>query len=364
MSTHFFHSGMVGAPTNTSAAGSTLAIIRSCLVTGFNVKPVLSATVASGVMTLTYAAAHGYEDKVWIRLDGAPGGSITQRASVTSTAVLTIPAPGFAAGAVIGTLSTRVAPADWEEAFTGTLKAVFRSKVEGPGSTRFFYRVSDTVEGNIARLRGFESMTDVDTGAGPYPTVSQVAGEGLGIFRSNGPGRGAGLPADAWAAVCDNRTVYLTLARYQNQSIPSSTLFCSLMWFGDEQPLNNTDNFCAAVGGGEDQLFSATYFRARAFGAGVGSQSTNSPSNLEPQTLPSPVFGGLLLLQPRLLLNGSSNYRSVLRGAIDTTADPVPTNSTHIVMTDVSGLSGRAIFLRTGQAFVARVACFHDGDWS
>lgn len=364
MPTFFFHSGMVGAPTNTNAAGSTLGIIRACLVEGFNVLTPSSASVTSEVMTITYSSAHGYENLVWIRLDGDAGGSIVKRATVTSSTTLTIEATGFANGPVAGTLSTRVAPADWEEVFTGTLKAVFRSKVEGPGSTRFFYRVSDAVAGNTASLRGFESMPDVDTGSGPYPTVAQVAGEGLGIFRSNGPGRGAGLPADAWAAVCDNRTVYLTLARYQNQSIPSSTLFCSLMWFGDEQPLSNTDNFCAAVGGGENQLFDATYFRARAFGAGVGSQSTNSPSNLSPQTFPSPVFGGLLLLQPRLLLNGSSNYRSVLRGAIDTTADPVPTNSTHIVMTDVPGLSGRAIFLRTGQAFVTRVACFHDGDWS
>lgn len=114
MPTFFFHSGMTGAPTNTSAAGSTLGIIRACLVGGFNVLTPSSASVTSEVMTITYSSAHGYENLVWIRLDGAPGGSIVKRATVTSTTTLVIEATGFTNGAVSGTLSTRFAPADWE----------------------------------------------------------------------------------------------------------------------------------------------------------------------------------------------------------------------------------------------------------
>lgn len=56
MPTHFYHSGMAGAPTNTNAAGSTLAIIDAILVTGFNLQSVLSATVASDSAVIAFRA--------------------------------------------------------------------------------------------------------------------------------------------------------------------------------------------------------------------------------------------------------------------------------------------------------------------
>jgi hypothetical protein len=63
----------------------------------------------------------------------------------------------------------------WAKAFAGTNKAVYRA----PDGTRFYLRVQDDGPGarvgGQARVVAYESMTDVDTGADPYPTAAQRA---------------------------------------------------------------------------------------------------------------------------------------------------------------------------------------------
>jgi hypothetical protein len=361
MPTFFFHSGMAGAPTNTNAAGSTLEIIRSCLVTGFNLRSVVSASVASEVMTLNFAAPHGYEDKVWLRLDGAAGGSIVQRVTTaTGASTLTIPAPGFADGAVAGTLSTRVAPADWEEVFTGTLKAVFRSKVEGPGSTRFFYRVSDDVVTSEPRiLRGFESMTDVDSGIGPFPTLTQETGNGVTVFRPSGG-------TMAWAAVCDGRTIYLTF-----QGTISGSNRQSIWWFGDEQPIGNIDSFCAAVGGGGGQFANTLYYRPRNAAGALTGQSAAVPiptwrASYQPYPAPVELGGGLVIVKPVISYatnSATSGVRSVIRGAMAPTANPI-SSGVYLVLDGITGVQGRVAFFLGGDISAAVVMAFSiDEDW-
>lgn len=363
MPTHFFHSGMTGAPTNTAAAGSTLEIIRSILVTGFNLRSVVSASVAGGVMTINYAAPHGYEDQVLIRLDGAPGGSIVRRVTTAAGASsLTIPAPGFADGAVAGSLSTRVAPADWDEVFTGAGKAVFRSKVEGPGSTRFYYRFIDTAAGGTPRmLRGFESMTDVDTGAGPFPTSAQETGGGAQIFR---PFIGGVLP---WAAVADGRTVFVSLALY------GAGPFASIFFFGDEERIGSADAFCAAVGAGASQYSTSNYYRARNAAGTSGSQvaAGHVPmwrGSYQPYPAAVEIGGGLVLQRPVIGFDGpttSAGIRSTMRGGLAPAANPIPSGSIFHVMTGVQGVQGRTIFLRCGgESFTSLLAFAADEDWA
>lgn len=366
MPTHFFHSGMTGAPANTNAAGSTLAIIDAVLVTGFNLQSVLSASVASEVMTVNYAIPHGYEDKVLIRLDGAAGGSIVRRATVTGAQVLTIPAPGFADGAVAGTLSTRVAPADWERVFSDTGKAVFRSKVDGPGSTRFFYRVADTVSGgNPSMLRGFESMTDVDTGVGAFPTASQVGGNGVAVRRL---ADGATQP---WAAVADGRTVYLCLGYISGYGY--------VQHFGDASAFSGSDLFCAYVGTGYSQcdISGAFYSPRQASGAGSAVSATNycllpngSGFSVSSggRSYPSPIDGGMVFLRGVPINNSgaqSSNdvLRGTLRGLLHCSSNPIASNAVHRVFSSVSGVSGRVVVVRT-QGGTGCVALPIDEDWA
>jgi len=365
MATHFFHSGMVGAPTNTNAAGSTLAIIRAVLSTGFNLLTPQTATVASGVMTLTYSAPHGYEDKVLLRLDGAAGGSIVRRVTASAdSSSLTIPAPEFADGAVSGGLSTRVAPADWEEVFTDTGVGVFRSKATGPGCTRFFYRVADTESGDSpAMLRGFESMTDANTGAGPFPTVAQRSGNGVAVRR--------GASSQPWAAVADGRTLYLCLGYIAGYGY--------VHHFGDAAAFFSGDLFCAYVGSGDNQCdYSGVIFSPRvAAGNGTAISAANyslfpSGSGVQAahggRTYPSSIDGGMVFLRGVPINNsgvqGTNDVlRGTLRGLLHCSANPIASNAVSRVFSSVSGISGRVAVLRTsGQG--GCVAFPIDEDWA
>ena len=358
MPTHFFHSGMAGAPTNTNAAGSTLAIIDAILVTGFNLQSVLSASVASEVMTVNYAIPHGYEDKVLIRLDGAAGGSIVRRATVTGAQVLTIPAPGFADGAVAGTLSTRVAPADWERVFSDTGKAVYRSKVVGPGSTRFYYRVSDTASGSSPGiLRGYETMTDANTGTGPFPTVAQVSGNGILILRST-----TSSPAE-WIAVADQRTCYFVLSADSSTAYPK--------WFGDQEPLSSVDMFCASVAPTSSNHGlagnGASHYSPRsADGVSIGvAQSRSGLTFNSLRTYPSPITGGMLVSRSLTTNEGTTGdsgvLRGIMRGAVNCSANPVPSGGLFIVLPVVQGVSGRLVVFRDAANTAAGILV--DEDW-
>ena len=361
---------MVGAPTNTNAAGSTLAIIRAVLSTGFNLLTPQSATVASGVMTLTYSAPHGYEDKVLIRLDGAAGGSIVRRVTATAgSSSLTIPAPEFANGQVAGSLSTRVAPADWEEVFTDTGVGVFRSKVDGPGSTRFYYRVADTVSGyNTSMLRGFETMTDANTGTGPFPTVAQQAGNGVLVRRSTGG-------VFPWAAVADGRTVYLSIGH----AIGGAGLFSYVRHFGDAAAFFSGDLFCAYVGYGSDQCDVGGVIFSPRVAAGNGTAISAANYSLFPsgsgllaayggRAYPSSIDGGMVFLRGVPINNSgvqSSNdvLRGTLRGLLHCSANPIASNAVSRVFGSVTGVSGRVAVLRT-KGSDGCVAFPIDEDWA
>ena len=361
MATHFFHSGMVGAPTNTNQAGSTLAIIRACLSTGFNLLTPQTATVAGGVMTLTYSAPHGYEDKVLIRLDGAPGGSIVKRVTTTAgSSSLTIPVTGFADGAVPGSLSTRVAPAGWEEPFTGTGVGVFRSTVVGPGSTRFYYRVNDaTSGGSTAEFRGFESMSDVDTGIGPFPTVAQDDGQGIHFFRAD-----SATPRP-WCAIADGRTLYLILG------YNSTPLGAGRAW-GDITPYASSDTFCAFTIGGNASYgyltnINNTHYVPRV-AAGTGTAQTGTRRSLfglsgEANTYPSPIDGGMVFSRPVLVNEGTTGIRGEMRGMMTCSANPIPSGSLFTIMTTVSGVSGRVCVVSDGSSTATAVAFPIDEDW-
>ena len=94
--------------------------------------------------------------------------------------------------------------AGWTKPLTGTNKAAFK---QGAGNG-FYLRVQDDAPGAAgaaeARLRGYETMSDVDTGTGLFPTVAQAAN---GTFaRKSNTASGA---TRSWIVVADDRTVYV-----------------------------------------------------------------------------------------------------------------------------------------------------------
>lgn len=88
------------------------------------------------------------------------------------------------------------AAAGWTKEFSGTNKAVYRSGATG---NRFYLRLDDATAGT-SKFRGYESMSDVDTGVDAFPTVAELA-DGL---KMNANGSGAG-----WAIAANDRAFYI-----------------------------------------------------------------------------------------------------------------------------------------------------------
>lgn len=98
------------------------------------------------------------------------------------------------------------AAAGWTIPYTGTNKRVYRA----PGGAQHYFRVDDTAVnatalGREAQFRGYEAMTTVDAGTGPFPTTTQVTVSGLAIRKSDT----VAATARTWVVVADSKTVYL-----------------------------------------------------------------------------------------------------------------------------------------------------------
>jgi hypothetical protein len=100
--------------------------------------------------------------------------------------------------------------AGWTKAYTGTNRRAYR----GGAGTQLYFRVRDDAGGTggakEAQIRGFETMSDVNTGTNPFPTNAQSAltDNSLMIRKS--------LTADAttraWIVVADNKTCYVFIS--------------------------------------------------------------------------------------------------------------------------------------------------------
>lgn len=131
------------------------------------------------------------------------------------------------AGTLIGVLDAclvdgygSLAAAGWTKAFSGVNKAAYKQPAT---SNQFYLRVDDTGT-TSARVVGYESMTDVDTGVAAFPTEAQVAG-GLYCTKSS---VASGL-ARAWIMVATDSMFYL----YINQDGAVASTAAIMMAFGD-----------------------------------------------------------------------------------------------------------------------------------
>jgi hypothetical protein len=174
-SVKYFRSEMVGAPVLYGAVGSLIGLLDACLVNGFDLKTPSSLVVAAGVATLTYSGGHSAEVDSVLLIEGVTGALVALNGeqkitfkSATELKFATAAAPGTAAG----TITFKMAPCGWTKVFTGTNKAVYKSS--DPMANGHFLRVDDTVALET-RVTGYETMSDIDTGTGPFPTTSQLS---------------------------------------------------------------------------------------------------------------------------------------------------------------------------------------------
>lgn len=126
------------------------------------------------------------------------------------------------------------APAGWEIVFTGTHKRVYRPAV----GLRFFYLVDDSAARSstaprVATVQGFESISNIDTGTGPFPSTAAPWLKSVS----------ADSTARPWVIIADAQGVYYS-PRYDGL-----TSVCT--YAGDGVPLANADAWFSMVTGAE-----------------------------------------------------------------------------------------------------------------
>ena len=227
-----FDSTQPGAPVLSGTAGALRTLLKACLVDGFGAGAVATLTVSGGIATATYAGAHPFKVGYVAQFAGAtPAGLNGNKVilSVTGTSV-TFAAPGVPDGAATGTITSKAAPAGWQELFAGALANVIALKPSVVEATGCVLRVDDTGAIN-ARVRAYEAMSDISTGVGMTPLESQAAG-GLWWPKS----ATANATARAWILVADARGFYLAVA-------PAGGDRYTLLFAGDIASLKSGDAY-------------------------------------------------------------------------------------------------------------------------
>lgn len=237
--TKSFSSTMTGASVLSGTPGAKIAVLDAVLVNGFGSTSVVSLTVAGGIATATYSGGHPFDaDTVSLWAGATPAGLNGEKRILTKGAnVVTFDATGIADVTATGTITSKVAPAGWTKAFAGTNLAVYKSSsVEGTG---FYLRVDDTGT-TSARVRGYETMSDVNTGTGPFPTVAQIAETGLWWSKSNA----ASAAARPWRIYADDRSFAFCVKNADTTSEAQS------VGFGDFLSLKSNDPYACFIRGG------------------------------------------------------------------------------------------------------------------
>jgi hypothetical protein len=258
-----YTSTMTGAPTLNGTAGTLVALLDACLKDGFNSQSISSASQTGGVATLTFSGAHGYAVNDVIAISGANEAAWNHEFRVLSTPLTTTLTFAIDAGTTspaTGTLAAKIAPLGWTKPFSGTNKAAYLPKA---AYVQCYLRVLDdsstptSANGRWAKLRGYESMSDVDTGTGPFPTVAQST-NGLSAAKSST----SDSTARAWWLVGDGGIFYLGVfadATYLNTASGHA--------FGDINSLKSGDGYSSFICGGNVDTLPAAPGTHHTFGA-------------------------------------------------------------------------------------------------
>jgi hypothetical protein len=366
-SVKFFHSEMQGAPALSGSAGALIAVLDGCLVNGFGLKTLTSLVVADNVATMNFTGGHPFEvDTVALVAGATPSGlNGSWKISATTANSASFATSGISNQTATGTISAKLAAAGWTKTYSGTNKAAYKSN--DPQSTGDFLRVDDAqADARSARVVGYETMSDIDTGAGAFPTSVQVAG-GLHWNKS----AESNSNAKKWLLFADSRTLYLAVETQVGYLGSYQTV-----GFGDAAPTKSNDAFCCFVSGTPTQDYNlqvsshnihysngtgvAQMYMARSY-TGIGSavQLLRTYPSLAGESAyqsgganlayPNPADGGLYISEMRLTEAATQALRGVGVG-IYACPQNVPNGqfSAKDRVTGVTGLVGRTLYAVTG----------------
>lgn len=127
--------------------------------------------------------------------------------------------------------------AGWTKEYTGTNLAAYRMSTTSP-ATGFYLRIDDTGT-TSSRLVGYETMSDVNTGTGQFPTSGQVSGGGY-LWKSGT----ANSTARPWTLIADTRGFYLYVCSNSTTYGSDGRVdYDSVIFFGDIVTRKATDGY-------------------------------------------------------------------------------------------------------------------------
>lgn len=230
----FFHWQMTGAPSLSGAAGGIIGVLDACLVNGFGLGTLDSLVIASGVATATRSGGHSAVVDGVETLAGITGtyAGLNGERKVTFTSATTykFDATGYPDGTATGTITTKVSPLGYAKSFSGTNKAAYKpTDVTALG---MYLRVDDTTT-KSAGVKGYETMSDVDTGTGLFQTQTG------GLWSKSATTDSTARP---WAIIGDSRAFYFWCE--PNVTTGGGVTSQGQLWFsGDIIPRRSSDAY-------------------------------------------------------------------------------------------------------------------------
>lgn len=241
----YYTSNEAGAPALTPDPGSIVGILDACLVNGFNAKTVISATVASSVMTLS-VSAHGYTKGRKVLIGGLAAAGTTgvfKILSVPDTNSLTVAVPGVADGSAGGSGTIKRAPLGWTKTFGDTTSGVY-TRPDG-AATAYKFRIVDTNAASSywARASGVLNPTSVAASDEQFPASKYITDGTPQIFIPRA--QNVITSVITWMVVGDGRSFYLLTIGAQTAT--NGLLVAT--GFGDLISLKPSDSGAAFMGG-------------------------------------------------------------------------------------------------------------------
>jgi hypothetical protein len=324
----YIHSGMVGAPQYANANDNIIGILTACLTPdGFNLRTATSASASGGVLTLNFASDPGFEalQTVEVAVSSVALVNGQHRVVENSNNQVTIAIPGLADG-VVGSsgagITIKQAGAGWSKPFSASTKAVFRP----PAGNRRYLRVVNAAGADM-QARGYEDMTDVDTGVNLFPTVAQVATP-IGVANlayvavANAP----------WWLVATSKWVYFSLT-----SSLAGVQSAGGFFFGDISLVTVPGDVYSTV----LRVSNGNGYAARNHAGAAGAASVSfRDSDGATATWPSVLADGAQFIPYAPVLDSTSVLRGVLP-SIYKVYPHVPANRFLDVYSNITGVSGR-----------------------
>lgn len=371
----YLRSDMAGAPVLTGSNGSINALLSACLVNGFNTQAVTSATASGGVVTFNFPSAPGFSALDTVTIAGATNAVFNGqfRAQSAANNQVLVPIPGAPDGAVAGTITMKFSPLGWTRPYSGTGLGAYRQG--GSAAHKRFLRVYDGALTSSAQaaFRGYEAMTAISTGTGPFPTTAQAAGNGVVIFSPYG-GTAGPFP---WALVGTPRAFYLTTvydtAPSQNTFRKTDSVYT--VPFGELANIRKPgDIYAQYAPSGGDFPQSGVYI-ARPYtgvsgsvsgGSVLGPSGTNSLSGTG--AYPDVASGGIDFVGGPAVLDPSNAQQAVrgyLPGVVCPLQRPVANGPAKVgdILSNISGITGRVLLCGNVSSSVSELCLLLDEDW-